>query len=81
MRKYVAILTLGILLSMGTAYAQETTGAIIGAVTSQDGATMPGVTVTIDDEATGFERYTVTEVVIYWKAYDSSDRHLLMECY
>ena len=60
MKKYVVLLTLGVLLSMGTAYAQETTGSIIGAVTSQDGATMPGVTVTIGDEATGFERYTVT---------------------
>ncbi len=67
MKKYVAILTLGVLLSMGTVYAQETTGSIIGVVTSQDGATMPGVTVTIDDEETGFERYTVTNAAGEYK--------------
>ena len=51
---------LGVVLAAGAAMAQETTGAIIGTVTSEDGMTMPGVTVTISDPATGFERTVVT---------------------
>ncbi len=51
---------LGLVLAAGAAMAQETTGAIIGTVTSEDGVTMPGVTVTISDPATGFERTAVT---------------------
>ncbi|HQN97150.1 MAG TPA: hypothetical protein PLM61_12305, partial [Thermoanaerobaculales bacterium] len=54
------LMVLGLVLAAGPAVAQETTGAIIGAITSEDGATMPGVTVTINDPATGFERTTVT---------------------
>jgi len=60
MRKYLAIVTIGLILGVGVAHAQETTGSIIGIITSQDGATMPGVTVTIDNDATGFERTTVS---------------------
>jgi outer membrane receptor protein involved in Fe transport len=60
MKKVFAILVFAALLGGGLAWAQETTGAIIGAITSEDGATMPGVTVTITDPATGFERTTVT---------------------
>jgi len=57
----VVLAALGIVLPAGAAMAQETTGAIIGTVTSQDGATMPGVTVTISDAATGLERTVVTD--------------------
>ncbi len=60
MRRFIALAAIGVLLSVGTAYAQETTGSIIGTITSQDGATMPGVTVTISDEETGFQRVTVS---------------------
>ncbi len=67
MKKYFALLAIGVLLSVGTAYAQETTGSIIGAITSQDGATMPGVTVTISDETTGFERHTVSNAAGEYK--------------
>ena len=49
-----------VLLGTGAAVAQETTGAVIGAATSQDGATLPGVTVTLSNDETGFERTTVT---------------------
>ena len=56
----VVLAALGLALTAGAAMAQETTGAIMGTITSQDGATMPGVTVTISDAATGFERTTVT---------------------
>ena len=55
------LVALGLALAAGAAIAQETTGAIIGTITSQDGATMPGVTVTISDEATGYERTVVTD--------------------
>jgi len=55
------LVALGLALAAGAAIAQETTGAIIGTITSQDGATMPGVTVTISDEATGYERTAVTD--------------------
>ena len=67
MRKYLAIATIGLILGVGAAYAQETTGTIIGIITSQDGATMPGVTVTISDEATGFERTTVSNAAGEYK--------------
>ncbi|HQL31549.1 MAG TPA: TonB-dependent receptor, partial [Thermoanaerobaculales bacterium] len=60
MKKVFAIFVFAALLGGGLAMAQETTGAIIGAISSEDGATMPGVTVTINDAATGFERTTVT---------------------
>jgi hypothetical protein len=52
---------LGAVLATGAAMAQETTGTIIGIITSEDGATMPGVTVTVSDPATGFERTVVTD--------------------
>ncbi len=60
MKKLFAILMFAALLGGGLAWAQETTGSAIGTITSEDGATMPGVTVTISDSTTGFERTTVT---------------------
>ena len=60
MKKLLAISVFAALLGGGLAWAQETTGAVIGTITSEDGATMPGVTVTIADPDTGFERTTVT---------------------
>ena len=57
----VAMLALlGCALATGAVLAQETTGSIIGTVTSQDGATLPGVTVTSATRPTGFERTTIT---------------------
>ena len=60
MKKLLAIFVFAALLGGGLAWAQETTGSVIGTITSEDGATMPGVTVTISDSDTGFERTTVT---------------------
>jgi len=60
MKKVFAIFVVAALLGGGLAWAQETTGSVIGTITSEDGATMPGVTVTISDPDTGFERTTVT---------------------
>jgi hypothetical protein len=42
------------------ALSQETTGAIIGTVTSQDGAALPGATLQVVDPAKGFERTVVS---------------------
>jgi len=39
-------------------FAQETTGSIVGTVTSEDGVPLPGVTVTIEDPERGFVRTT-----------------------
>jgi len=60
MKRVFAIFVFAALLGGGLASAQETTGSVIGTITSEDGATMPGVTVTISDPDTGFERTTVT---------------------
>jgi hypothetical protein len=60
MKKVLAIFVFAALLGGGLAWAQETTGSVIGTITSEDGATMPGVTVTISDADTGFERTTAT---------------------
>lgn len=60
MKRVLAIFVFAALLGGGFAGAQETTGSVIGTITSEDGATMPGVTVTISDPDTGFERTTVT---------------------
>jgi outer membrane receptor protein involved in Fe transport len=40
----------------GTITAQETTGSIIGTVTSQDGAPLPGVSIEVDDLERGLKR-------------------------
>jgi outer membrane receptor protein involved in Fe transport len=45
---------------VGAIEAQETTGTIVGRVTSPDEAALPGVTVQIADPSVGFERITVT---------------------
>jgi outer membrane receptor protein involved in Fe transport len=60
MKRVFAIFVFAALLGGGFAGAQETTGSVFGTITSEDGATMPGVTVTISDPDTGFERTTVT---------------------
>src|SRR5262249_60638868 len=45
-----------LLLSCTSVYAQQTTGAITGRVVDQQGAAMPGVTVTAKSPSTGFTR-------------------------
>src|SRR5499427_9313164 len=50
-----------LLLSCGAAYAQQTTGTITGRVVDQQGAAMPGVTVTAKSPATGFTRTETTD--------------------
>ena len=45
-----------LLLTCATAFAQQTTGVITGRVVDQQGAAVPGVTVTAKSPATGFTR-------------------------
>jgi outer membrane receptor protein involved in Fe transport len=44
----------------GAALAQETTGTIVGTVTSQDGAPLPGATLQLVDGEKGFERSAIS---------------------
>jgi hypothetical protein len=50
-----------LLLSCASAYAQQTTGVISGRVIDQQGAAMPGVTVTAKSPTTGFTRTETTD--------------------
>lgn len=43
------------------AFAQATTGTVEGTVTDQQGAVIPGATVTIENSATGFKKSIVTD--------------------
>ncbi|MGH9255962.1 MAG: carboxypeptidase-like regulatory domain-containing protein, partial [Vicinamibacterales bacterium] len=49
-----------LLLGTGLAFAQANTGTINGRVLDQGGAVLPGVTVTVTNQATGVVRTTVT---------------------
>ncbi len=66
MRKSRAFLPVLALLLAVPAFAQRTTGTIRGTVTDSSGGVMPGVTVTVTSELSGFTRRTVTnEVGLY----------------
>ncbi len=60
MRRLIATFVLFAVACSGVALAQETTGAIIGTVTSEDGAPLPGATLQLTDEAKGFERTAIS---------------------
>src|SRR5579872_1221591 len=45
-----------VLLSCASAFAQQTTGSVSGRVVDQQGAAVPGATVTAKSTATGFTR-------------------------
>ncbi len=55
-----AWLALSLLLSTGNAYAQAGTAGLTGTVTDEQGAVLPGVTVTLTNAANGFVRTTTT---------------------
>jgi outer membrane receptor protein involved in Fe transport len=57
-RTAVALLAFFVALA---ATAQETTGGLIGTVTTQDGQPLPGVSVQLADPARGFERTVVSD--------------------
>ena len=54
-------LVLALLLAAVPAQAQQTTGAIAGRVTDEQGAAVPGATITASNPATGFVRSTPTD--------------------
>ena len=56
MRVATAIVVLWVVVCSGSALAQETTGAIVGTVTSEDGAALPGVSLRLVDSDRGFDR-------------------------
>ena len=60
MRVRDRIVVLCVAVCSGSALAQETTGAIIGTITSPDGCTLPGATLRLVDEDKGFERTSVS---------------------
>ena len=62
MRGLRTTVALVVMLSLTTlASAQQTTGTIIGRVVDEQGATIPGATVTATNPATGFNRTAVTD--------------------
>src|SRR5438046_7999499 len=54
-RTFIRAVTV-LLLSCGVAYAQQTTGTVTGRVVDQQGAAVPGATVTAKSSSTGFTR-------------------------
>jgi hypothetical protein len=60
MKQTIVVVVLA-LMCASLAPAQETTGAIIGTVTSQDAQPLPGVTVVVLDVDTGLERAAVSD--------------------
>ena len=61
MRRYLIGAALFLLLGSAQAFAQQTTGGITGRVVDQQGAAIPGVTVTAKMAATGFTRTEVSD--------------------
>src|SRR6266542_2442951 len=57
---FVCAVLLTVYCFLPTAVAQSTTATLTGTVEDQNGAVIPGVTITIQNTATSFERQTVT---------------------
>src|SRR4030095_2312185 len=60
MRRVIAGLCVALLGLSGFAYAQRTTGSIVGTVTDESGAVLPGVTVTLSGPGVAGTPATVT---------------------
>ena len=60
MRYVVATIAVLIVVCSGVAMAQETTGDIIGTITSQDGMVLPGVSVQVEDADRGVTRTAIS---------------------
>ena len=56
MKRKLSGAVVALLLTCATAFAQQTTGVITGRVVDQQGAAVPGVTVTAKSPSTGFTR-------------------------
>ena len=61
MRRHLIGAVAILLLICATAFAQQTTGAITGRVTDEQGAAIPGATVTAKNAATGLTRSEVSD--------------------
>jgi Carboxypeptidase regulatory-like domain/TonB dependent receptor len=61
MRRYLFAAALLVLLGCTLAFAQQTTGSITGRVVDQQGAAIPGVTVTTKNVGTGFTRTEISD--------------------
>src|SRR4051794_39705450 len=61
MRRHLFAATMLVLLACATAFAQQTTGIVTGRVLDQQGAAIPGVTVTAKSTTTGFTRTEVSD--------------------
>ena len=61
MRRHLIGAAAILLLICATAFAQQTTGAITGRVTDEQGAAIPGATVTAKNAATGLTRSEVSD--------------------
>ncbi len=61
MRRYLFGAAVCLLLTCASAFAQQTTGTVTGRVVDQQGAAIPGVTVTAKSAATGFTRTEVSD--------------------
>ncbi|HET9831914.1 MAG TPA: TonB-dependent receptor, partial [Vicinamibacterales bacterium] len=61
MRRHLFGAAMLVLLSCAAAFAQQTTGTITGRVLDQQGAAVPGVTVTAKSATTGFTRSEVSD--------------------
>ena len=60
MKRSAVVCVFACLMAAGAVVAQETTGAIIGTITSQDGRLLPGVTISLVDQDRGFLRTAVS---------------------
>jgi len=54
-------LVVAVLLAPAAAFAQQTTGSVIGRVADEQGGAVPGVTVSASNSATGFVRSTISD--------------------
>jgi Carboxypeptidase regulatory-like domain/TonB dependent receptor len=61
MRRYLFAAAMLVLLGCTSAFAQQTTGSITGRVVDQQGAAIPGVTITAKMPTTGFTRTEVSD--------------------
>lgn len=60
MRSRFPLVVLAVFLSCGVANAQRTTASIRGTVTDSTGAVVPGATITVNNQETGFTRSTTS---------------------
>src|SRR5215510_3137492 len=61
MRRYLFAAAMLVLLGCTSAFAQQTTGSITGRIVDQQGAAVPGVTVTAKMPTTGFTRTEISD--------------------